>query len=30
MEAEDSSAETAREAKIMASLERKKKATEIL
>jgi hypothetical protein len=30
MEAEDSSAETARGAKIMASLERKKKATEIL
>jgi len=30
MEAEDSTAETAREAKIMASLERKKKATEIL
>ena len=30
MEAEDSSAETAREAKIMASLERKKKATERL
>ena len=30
MEAEHSSAETAREAKIMASLERKKKATEIL
>ncbi len=30
MEAEDSTAETARGAKIMASLERKKKATEIL
>jgi hypothetical protein len=30
MEAEESSAETARGAKIMASLERKKKATEIL